>query len=107
MTNLDPKRLVNHLLDRLNDAHSRTNDGRAKATIDLLIQAVQLAADDMLSTCAHPRAKRVGGPRTALVYGSAPTQVCTDCGSWRTMHHYPGRWRPAADLLEALERDDD
>jgi hypothetical protein len=47
------------------------------------------------------------GPRVPLRYGSAPTQVCRLCGSWRTVHHVMGLWRPAHTLAEALKEDEE
>lgn len=41
--------------------------------------------------CAHDRV--LTGPRIPLRWGTAPTEVCSDCGAWRTTHHQPGRWR--------------
>lgn len=42
-------------------------------------------------TCFHDAIEL--GPRVPLRYGSAPTEVCKDCGAYRTMHHTPGRWQ--------------
>jgi hypothetical protein len=41
--------------------------------------------------CEHKNV--VEGARTPLVHGTAATEVCADCGQYRTMHHKPGQWR--------------
>lgn len=43
---------------------------------------------------ACPHQDREEGPRVPLRWGSAPTEVCRQCGAYRTMHHGPGRWQP-------------
>lgn len=51
-------------------------------------------------SCRHP-SKHVSpnGPRMPMRYGSAATDVCLECGAWRTDCHGKGKWRPAAMLL--------
>lgn len=43
------------------------------------------------------------GPRIPLRYGSAPTEVCTDCGAWRDIRPPVGAWRPAAELAFSFQ----
>lgn len=51
------------------------------------------------------------GPRLPLQHGSAPTEVCKDCGMWRDSrnvgehHRRSGKgFRPAAELLIDIAR---
>lgn len=41
--------------------------------------------------CQHR--KTTDGPRVDLRWGTGPTEVCDDCGMWRTTHHKPGVWQ--------------
>ena len=43
--------------------------------------------------CNHPKSALRAGPRIALINGSAPTEVCTLCGAYRTLQENPGPWR--------------
>lgn len=43
--------------------------------------------------CPHPMEHRRPGPRIPLRYGTSATEVCADCGAWRTTAHTPGPWQ--------------
>ena len=53
-------------------------------------------------TCPSCSSPIISGPRIPLVYGSAATEICTNCLAWRTTHHRSGKWR--RDSLEAAIR---
>jgi hypothetical protein len=66
------------------------------------IEALATAAKD--TDCTHSRRRE--GPRVPLRHGSSASEVCEDCGAWRTMFHGPGRWQ-AGPIGDHLERDDE
>ena len=66
--------------------------------------------------CEHRRLKN--GPNIPRVYGSWASEICEDCGAWRTMthavrgldgqfgsrHHFSD-WHPTSELAAALNSD--
>ena len=65
-----------------------------------------------LENCSHANTKR--GEDMPLVYGSARTEVCVDCGSFRQRTHhdevpmgFAGRWRQASEYDDAIRQDDE
>ncbi len=68
-------------------------------------------------TCLH---RRIGaGPDIPRVYGSWASEVCYDCGAWRTTTHrvrmlngllgpeyHTSEWHPQDELDAALKQDD-
>lgn len=57
-------------------------------------------------SCKHKPNARGPGPRIPRVYGTGPTEVCGDCGMWRTAWETPGPWRAEAELVEAMKEDE-
>lgn len=62
------------------------------------------------SECIHEHVAK--GPSVPRVYGSWASEICCECGAWRTMTHgspaqHFAPWRPAAELSLALIRDED
>jgi hypothetical protein len=43
------------------------------------------------------------GPVVPLIHGESKTDVCTECGAFRTLHHGPGPWHPGP----AITKDDE
>lgn len=61
-------------------------------------------------TCQH--AHRARGKDVPRVYGSWRSEVCQNCGAFRTHGHDPGRshlsaWQPAAEYTEATAEPED
>lgn len=56
-------------------------------------------------TCGHPPGSVQPGPRVPHRWGSGPTEVCRDCGGWRSVLHRPGPWWPGP--VERESEDDD
>lgn len=45
--------------------------------------------------CGHSnRCEAQGRERVQLRYGSAPTEICIDCGSYRTLDRWASDWTP-------------
>jgi len=53
--------------------------------------------------CLHYSITR--GPVVPLVHGSAATDICTECGAYRTLHHKPGPWLPGPAITEEDEEE--
>lgn len=65
---------------------------------------------ERLVPCRHSRTRR--GLDVPRVYGSWRSEICEDCGAFRTHGHDSARshlseWMPAADYAEATRKDDD
>lgn len=59
--------------------------------------------------CVHPEYALAPGDRVPLLYGSAPTEHCSLCGSFRIVHDESrssknslSNWKPASALPEAM-----
>lgn len=86
-------------------------DGRSVAECSSL-EAAQAAALLLggASACGHPRTER--GKDAPMRYGSKRTEVCLDCGAFRTHSHtdplcWLSAWRPADEYAEATAESDD
>lgn len=90
-----------------------TCTGCLEAVVKFGIEAEQrlakLERDNALiiTPCDHRRSRR--GDDVPRVYGSWRTEVCLDCGSFRTHGHDAFRsqkseWRPAEEYAEATKR---
>jgi hypothetical protein len=60
--------------------------------------------------CGHTRTKR--GENVPLRWGSARSEVCVDCGAFRTHSHtdptrWLSEWKPAARYAEAIKPSED
>jgi hypothetical protein len=78
--------------------------------------ATSVASDAYTSGCGHPRTVR--GLDVPLVWGSRRSQVCVDCGAFRTHGHHHGDdpdvrgpdvsgWHPACEYVDATSRRDE
>lgn len=59
----------------------------------------------MIDPCGHLRTKR--GKDAPRRWGSFRTEVCLDCGAFRTHGHDPGRshmssWKPASEYADSV-----
>ncbi len=58
-------------------------------------------------TCNHTNVKQ--GPSVPRVYGSWDSEICVDCGAWRTFTYihreWMSKWHSASELADALEDD--
>ena len=59
---------------------------------------------------ACPHAKTERGKDVPLRYGSYRSEVCVECGAFRTRDHHDVvnvRWRPASEYEQATDEDED
>lgn len=98
---------LKQLAQELSDAVEEQRRHSALGNLTSRIIQANRALRNILAGCKHKR--RSDGPRLPLRWGSAPTEVCKDCGCWRSTfgHGRPSAWEPKSTLARALRADDE